>query len=283
MSQPKLHHYVPQFHLRRFVNRQGRFWVWDKTADKIFSTGPNRIAAERNFYSLAGLISPNEDAMTMERQFSELEHQASVITSQWISWLDDLPDGERIELPEVNRELMSQYITLQFLRTADTRDILSLLADTSSIPKELSDEDRRNLHTTLLWDQSTVDRIKNHVHDSIWVFGRNPTSTPFLTSDNPVAFRSSDNAMWLKVGYLSNGTYVVFPLTPRFILYCYPKEPPWKRLAQYDGCLSPVRFTTEMVVSENSGQVFMASRFIISQLNNFADEREFAKTIGTDS
>ena len=175
MGQPKLHHYVPQFHLRRFLNRQGKVWVWDKTTDKIFSAVPNRIAAERNFYSLTGLISPNEDAMTMEKQFSELEHKVSVITSQWITWLDDLTHGERIGLPEINREIMSLYITLQFLRTADTRETLSLLADTSKMPKGLSDEERRNLHTTLLWDQPIVNRIKNHVHDSIWVFGRNPT------------------------------------------------------------------------------------------------------------
>jgi hypothetical protein len=37
-----------------------------------------------------------------------------------------------------------------------------------------------------------------------------------------------------------------------------------------------------MVESENSGQVFMASRFVISPRNNFDRERAFAKTIGTD-
>ena len=50
----------------------------------------------------------------------------------------------------------------------------------------------------------------------------------------------------------------------------------------FDCCLSPVSFTEGMVENDNTAQVFMASRFIISQRNDFDREREFAKTIGTD-
>jgi len=64
--------------------------------------------------------------------------------------------------------------------------------------------------------------------------------------------------------------------------YCHPKEPPWEKLGQFDCRLSPVTFTEEMVESENSGQVFMASRFVISSRDSFDREREFAKSIGTD-
>lgn len=41
-------------------------------------------------------------------------------------------------------------------------------------------------------------------------------------------------------------------------------------------------FTEEMVASENGGQVFMASRFVISSRDGFDREREFAKSVGTD-
>jgi hypothetical protein len=37
-----------------------------------------------------------------------------------------------------------------------------------------------------------------------------------------------------------------------------------------------------MVRSENSGQVFMASRFLFSNRGEFEEERAFAKTIGTN-
>jgi hypothetical protein len=88
--------------------------------------------------------------------------------------------------------------------------------------------------------------------------------------------------MWLKVRMYSDGTYSVFPMAPDIVMYCHPKEPSWDRLGQFDCCLSPVTFTEEMIESENTGQVFMASRFVISVRDGFDREREFAKTIGTD-
>ena len=42
------------------------------------------------------------------------------------------------------------------------------------------------------------------------------------------------------------------------------------------------RLTDGMVDSENSGQVFMASRFVISNRAQFETEREFERSIGTE-
>jgi hypothetical protein len=52
MNGPKLHHYVPQFYLRRFVGRDGNLWVWDKTKDRAFASSPGSVAAETQFYRL---------------------------------------------------------------------------------------------------------------------------------------------------------------------------------------------------------------------------------------
>jgi hypothetical protein len=49
-----------------------------------------------------------------------------------------------------------------------------------------------------------------------------------------------------------------------------------------DTTVSPFEFTDGMVEHENAGQVYMASRFVVSPLDNFAFAREFAPTIGTD-
>ena len=184
-------------------------------------------------------------------------------------------------IPDVNRDLVSLFLSLQFLRTADTRDVLSRLG--SSLGESILDRpQRRLLHVEALWDDKLVADFSDRIRSSIWMFGRNGTDTPFVTSDNPVAFRTADNAQWLKVGMLGGGTYVVYPLAPDSIMYCYPREDPWLKLTTFDTCVSPVTFTPAMVHSENSGQVFMASRFVISQTDDFSDAREFARTIGTD-
>lgn len=148
--------------------------------------------------------------------------------------------------------------------------------------KPLSSEDRTNLHAEFLWNLGTVERIANHINEAIWIFVRNTTSTPFMTSDNPVAFRTKDNAMWLKVGFLAEGTYAVYPLAPDIVMFCHERRF-WKKIEAWDCRLSPVSLSDEMVESENSGQVFMAKRFVISSANDFEFAREFAKTVGTDT
>ncbi len=104
-----------------------------------------------------------------------------------------------------------------------------------------------------------------------------------MASDNPVAFRQGDNSMWLKAGMFGGGTYVVYPLTPDVVMYCYPSEEPWLKLASFDSCVSPVTLSADMVDSENTAQVFMASRFVFSCRDDFAMAREFAPRIGTDA
>jgi hypothetical protein len=145
----------------------------------------------------------------------------------------------------------------------------------------LSPERRTELHTTLLWDLKELAKIEKHIQKAIWIFGRNQTATPFWTSDNPVAFKTANNKMWLKVGFISRGTYVVFPLSPTIVLYCHERTY-WKKIAKWDRIVSPIKFTDEMVEHENAGQVFMASRFVVSPINDFVFASEFAPSIGTD-
>ncbi len=282
MNVPKLHHYVPQFYLRRFADASGQLWLWDRHRDRVFRTSPSGVAAENNFYWHEELAALGHDPLIMEKQFSQLEGEVATITEQWLGWLREMKPTEKIDVPEVNRELVAQYTALQFLRTADARDILSAFAEQKVYGKLVSEAEKRLLHLDMLWNGSIFKALTERIKNATWLFGRNMTATPFITSDNPVAFRRGDNAMWLKIGMYSDGTYSVFPMAPDIVMYCHPKEPPWDKLGRFDCCPSPVTFTEEMVESENTGQVFMASRFVISVRDGFDREREFAKTIGTD-
>jgi hypothetical protein len=282
MSEPKLHHYVPQFYLRRFTDASGHLWLWDRDQDRVFRTRPNGVAAENNFYWHEELAALGHDPLVMEKQFSQLEGEVAKITGQWLEWLPDMKPMEKVEVPNVNRELVSLYVALQFVRTADAREILAAFAEQKVYGKPVAGTEKRLLHLDMLWKDSIYEGLAERIRNATWLFGRNITAIPFITSDNPVAFRTGDNAMWLKAGMYSDGTYSVFPMAPTIVMYCHPKEPPWENLGRLDCCLSPVTFTQEMVESENGAQVFMASRFIMSPRNDFDREREFAKTIGTD-
>jgi Protein of unknown function (DUF4238) len=252
MKGPKLHHYVPQFYLRRFADPRGKLWVWDKTNGRTFAATSKSIAAESDFYWLHEFERIGHDPLTLEKQLSDLEYNVATITEQWIGWISQMPPKEKVPIPVVNREIVSRYIALQFLRTADRKDLLCAMYELDHPHETLSPERRTELHTTLLWDLKGLAKIEKHIQKAIWIFGRNQTPTPFWTSDNPVAFKTANNKMWLKVGFISGGIYVVFPLSPTIVLYCHERTY-WKKIAKWDRIVSPIEFTDEMVEHENAG------------------------------
>src|SRR6185437_3960879 len=100
MKEPKLHHYVPQFYLKRFTDpRDGLLWVWDKTSDRIFHANPINVAAEANFYTMQELAEAGHDPYTMEKQLSNVEGQMALVTDQWLYWFTQIELGTRIDIP----------------------------------------------------------------------------------------------------------------------------------------------------------------------------------------
>lgn len=281
MTTPKLHHYVPQFHLRRFTDERGRLWAWDKQLDRIFRTSPGGIAAETQFYRLTQYEADGHDPLTMERQLSEMESEVSLITDQWLDWLPQMNPLDKVPIPRMNRWIIARYLAVQMLRTLDTRELLAAMVELDR-GAPVDKREARELHTELIWNPDVVERFAKRFRRSVWIFARNDTATPFVTSDNPISFRSPDNRQWLRSLVLVPGAYVVFAMSPRIVLFCHPRVGPFRKLGQFADCLSPVVLDDQMVESENSGQVFMASRFVLSRRANFDAERTFAPTIGTD-
>jgi hypothetical protein len=280
MNSAKLHHFVPQFYLRRFADENGRLWAWDKQTDRVFQTAPASIAAGTQFYRLTQYEADGHDPLTMEKQLSDLEGQVALITNDWLARLEDAVPLEALPIPTVSRRIIALHLAIQFLRTADTREILSALMEFYR-GKPVSAAELREVHTELLWNENLIEALAERFRRSIWIFARNHTATPFITSDNPIAFRTGDNRRWQRGGIFARETYLVYPLSPHAVLYCHPHEGKFRNLARFNNCVSPVAMNEEMVQSENSGQVFMASRFIFSKHGAFETEMAFATTIGT--
>lgn len=222
------------------------------------------------------------DPLTMEKQLSALEREAAAITGQWLDWMPAMAPLDVMPIPRANRRILAQFLAVQFLRTRDTREILSALVERDR-GAALSEAEAREHHTELIWNEDQVELIARRLRRSIWILGRNTSATPFVSSDNPMAFRTGDNRRWLRAGFLSGGTYLVYPMSPEVVLYCHPPVGRFRVLRKFADSVSLVTFTGEMVESENSGQVFMASRFLISNRPEFGAERAFAATIGSDT
>jgi hypothetical protein len=267
--------------MRRFADELGGLWAWDKQSDRVFRTSPVGIAAEKNFYRLTQYEPDGHDPLTMEKQLSEMEGEVSLITDQWLAWLPQMKAFDKVPIPRMNRWIVARYLAVQMLRTLDTRELLSAMVEIDR-GGPVDEREARELHTELMWDPYVVESFAKRFRRSVWIFARNDSTTPFVTSDNPIAFRSPDNRQWLRSLVLVPGAYLVFAMSPGVVLYCHPRVGKFRKLSKFYDCLSPVRLDDGMVESENSGQVFMASRFVLSNRPDFAIERAFTPTIGTD-
>lgn len=250
---------------------------------KVYQSSVNGVAAQTHFYRVPEFIGSEVDPLFLEKGLSLLEGDAAAILDPCVEQLVSAAAFERIEMSDDDRRTLSSFLAVQFLRTAEQRDILSLFAEQSGSYKDVvSDDEKINLHAQMLCSGGLVELIGDRIFESIWVYARNQTGIPFWTSDNPVAFKTGDNQRWLKgPGILSSGSYVVFPLTPEYVLYC--KEPKhWSAIQKLDSMLSPVALTDEMVQHENSGQIFMATRHVIASGEEFSWADEFVTSIGTD-
>ncbi|MCL1489937.1 MAG: DUF4238 domain-containing protein [Pseudanabaena sp. Salubria-1] len=283
MSSPKLHHYVPRFYLKQFADKKECFWVWNKNTKKVFKGNPYGVAAEQHFYRVPEFIGSEYDPLFLEHNLSKLEFDTSIVMNKWLESLNSMQIMEKLLVTPEERRLLSVFISVQFLRTAQQRDILALFSKLVGQDKsDISPNEKINLHAYMLCSSGLVEEIAERIEKSIWLFSRNDTEIPFWTSDNPVCFKTGDNRMWLKgMGIMSEGSYIVYPINPHYVLYC--KEPNyWAMLKKLDCYLSPVKMTPDMIEHENAGQVFMATRFVISPNNNFSFANEFIETIGTD-
>jgi len=270
MPNPKLHHFVPQFYLRRFQVGK-RLWVFDKKKGSSFPASTRGVAAEMNFYQTPLLLSARVDPFFLEKELSELEGAAASITEQWLTALEPMKPFDAIEVSDETRSIFSTYLSVQWLKTTGTKEILEMLVNKGG---ELPPDEIKNLHHSLLVVDELMRRdLTEKIYRSIWIFGQNGTAIPFVTSDNPVTVHGADH-IWLRSGIIKTpGTCITLPLSPALIFFAYERSF-WRKLIDFDCTISPVKFTNELVIHENTGQVCNSSRFVISSTNDFDFARD---------
>jgi hypothetical protein len=283
MSEPKLHHYVPQFYLRRFADQSERLWIYDKEEDRSFPTDSNNIAAEKQFYRLPADMAADRDPLSIEKAHAELEAKASSILARLSAEITNASPNEKLTLGKTERVTLAEFLAAQHFRTLELRQLmLYLLKAGGIITDEMTADEKKAIQFTILAESGLIEEFAHSVYSAIWLFAKNGSAVPLITSDHPVCIKKRSHDMWIKsVDPLQDGSYMVFPMSPHIVLYC--KEATyWKKLAKYDLSVSPITLDDEMVHHENCGQAFTASRFLISNTDDFEKVKDFIPSIGTD-
>lgn len=127
-SQPRKHHYVPQFYLAGFTlddSKDGRLFVLDKEKRRTWTSTPKGTAHQRDFYAVDHSVGG--DRMAVEKALAHWEAKWSAAVSVTIA-NESLPNDDSLA------DLM-MFVAFMAVRVNRVRDVISTAID--GVLKEL--------------------------------------------------------------------------------------------------------------------------------------------------
>jgi hypothetical protein len=290
MSKVKIQHYVPQFYLEHFANDDSQVWVFDKSTAKSFLTHVKNIAGEGYFYDFK--TGPgSQDEQELEKMFAGLEGAFAPIFQ---SFIEGIKSGAITALDQSYKNLISKFITMQILRSNETREhnyqLMTGLRD-SIIEKFGGTEadleanglgaaqlDRKESHLrNVIMNIPARDAIDQALMNHIWVVFVNHSSLPFYTSDHPIArMPHAQHPVLSMSGYNSEGIEIAFPVSPT-ILIALSERKFFQDLEAIEN--SVLEITDEQnVIYYNAMQVSDSFRQVFSAADEFELTKEMITT-----
>ena len=117
----KKQHYLPQFYLDNFTNKNGKLWIYDRLKGNIFSSSPRDIACENYLYEtrwenanskLGEFVLPNQ----IEKQFAEQEGRYSKLLKRIVSICTNLQNEKALICNREEKEILASFVSNIFLR-----------------------------------------------------------------------------------------------------------------------------------------------------------------------
>ncbi|MDF1595123.1 MAG: DUF4238 domain-containing protein [Acidimicrobiia bacterium] len=139
MSEPKLHHFVPQSYLKRFANERNQVAVRSRDGSTFLSN-------TRNVMAVIGLYKVPQQPLTAEQTLGALEEDAKEVL--------DRIDEERTLPPSGSgeRDTLALYMGVQLARDPDhvlsfefTHDVIEAIGDPPIDPESMRDYLERNV------------------------------------------------------------------------------------------------------------------------------------------
>ena len=232
MIQKRRHHFVPKAYLTAFCNEAGRVFVYRKDGDgKPLPMVPDATQHQRDYYSQP---KPEGDV-----DYNTLEDFFCGFEGDWPPLVKRLEGREDVS---DSLESLFNFMALQRARVPAYRDVieLTLAATVKDLAKQMYEagqlpplpEGCENLleemevsidpHQSIHAMAVIIEGMGKIVDSVGWVVFHNKTSTPFLTSDNPVAWFDPSVPFSQQKPYTFNpgGPLMVqFPISPKLLLF----------------------------------------------------------------
>ena len=232
MSDPKKHHYIPQFHLSSWKGPDGKICIykWVRKNLKIVWTSPKHTAYEPDLYSI-------ESSLSQEKSFLESEFLSPLDSTAATIYRKMVRAAER-SLTKDERSHWVRYVmalhtrdpeTIQYMRDEGVRTLthqISMHPEYYDRVKEFGDP-----NTLQDWMESNFPRFVQNfgishlrelvnlpwVHKRIlemnwWVLELKETKKKFLISDRPLVLNP-------RAALTDPNCLIVLPLAPKIVFF----------------------------------------------------------------
>ena len=179
-NDPKRQHYIPKMLLRNFCNDNDKLWVGDKSQDKIYSTTPDNVFVESNFYTRYAFdrVPENceyqefsnaiEKGYEYEEALSALEGKADSVVRIIIEL------ARKMKCPELSPEqetAFKQFVMALARRTPESQKRVSLGGDRDifyEASKARADELNYNLpDREILYQDLRIRKLKECIESNV--------------------------------------------------------------------------------------------------------------------
>lgn len=219
-----IQHYVPQFILKNFSEgKKHHVWVFDKLTGRKFKTNVRNIAAERGFYD----IELENNIATLEPSITDLEIKSSRIIKYIL-------DKENIAvISENDKLLLSQFISVQFVRTKQYRVKFKQLSDALEDkfclmgfnPENIKGYDKIDEEKAKIESMHSIissDKFIPYFYGKTWLLFKTTKKYPLYISDNPITLQNlNDYGAYGNLGLAIKGIEIYFPISRTITLAMY--------------------------------------------------------------
>lgn len=250
MTEPRRHHFIPNFYLRRFAHKK-QVRVYERLTGRIRQTNTNNACVQTGFYDLEGLGIQERDAA--ENAFASLESEARTLFDDVIRLIPPLGSQSRLAFA-----LFMATLKVRTPEYFDTHDVISELLRETLRRDGLSDVQAAEvLHRSRAEDPSRTERVLMMfrlaerlapiLHDKCWVLGCS-RSGGIITSDHPLPMYKEVVDPHKGFGII-DADEIHFPLDPWNVLILAPQQ-----IGLCDGTRIPLRpenveFTNSLIAS----------------------------------
>jgi len=241
MSEPKRHHYLPQFYLEQFC-RDGSLWVFDRDTSEFRPQTPKNTALISHYYSVEDEAGNKRTGI--ESLLSQLEGYAKPIMAKLLAqdaitesdkeefsifvafMMNRVPDFEK-SVNAFEAHLIKRTSNLIFSDEKRVQAIMDRMErETGKRPeisaKKLAEFHKRGEYTIEMHRNESLRLMLDlsmdlacYFQQMDWVVFHVPPKTSFITTDNPVVLVPPVDfeAGFYGVGIITKGARKLFPLS----------------------------------------------------------------------